>query len=366
MSAADAPPVSLAEARKLFAPFADQPKIVLAVSGGPDSTALLWLAARWRASRRSGPVLLAVTIDHGLRAQSRGEAADVKRFAQDLGIAHRTLRWIGAKPASGIQQAARNARYALIATAARKAGARHVLTAHTRDDQAETVLLRLVRGSGLSGLQGMAECAPYPGEADLSLARPFLSLPKARLVATLRKAGVAFADDPSNRDPRYTRARLRGIMPALAAEGLTAERLGTLSRRLQRADAALRQAVDAAAAQVNGAAGAGGGIAFDRERFVRLPAEIALRLLGRAIAEAGSEGPVELGKLETLFDALIAAPGGSAFRRTLAGAMVTRRGSAIVIEPAPPRKTRSGTGSARRIPALTTRKTGRFGETGTR
>jgi tRNA(Ile)-lysidine synthase len=371
VSAADTQPVTSAEARKLFAPFADQPSIVIAVSGGPDSTALLWLVSRWRALRRSGPALLTVTVDHGLRAESRREADAVKRFAQKLGVAHRILRWTGAKPRSGIQDAARNARYALIAAAAKKAGARHVLTAHTLDDQAETVLLRLLRGSGPAGLQAMTEQAPYPHQPDLSLMRPFLTVPKSRLLATLHKADIPFADDPSNRDPRYTRPRLRGIMPALAAEGLTAERLGILARRLQRADAALRQAVDAAAAQValtplNGASGNGARSAFDRERFSRLPGEIALRLLGQAIARAGSEGPVELGKLETLFEALIEAPGGSGFRRTLAGAMVTARGRELAIEPAPPRRSRTGKGSPRRIPALTTRKTGAFGWAGTR
>ncbi len=367
MSAADAQPVSVAEARKLFAPLANESALVIAVSGGPDSTALLWLLSRWRASRKTGPALLAATVDHGLRPGSRREAQDVKRFAQALGVEHRTLHWRGAKPKTGIQAAARNARYRLLADAARRAGAATIVTAHTLDDQAETVLFRLMRGSGLSGLQAMSECAPDPGGTGLSLARPFLGLSKARLVATLRKRGIAFAEDPSNRDPKYTRARLRGIMPALAAEGLTAERLGTLARRLQRADAALRQAAVAAAAQValttlNGASGKSRRVAFDRERFLSLPAEIALRLLGGAIVEAGNEGPVELGKLEILFDAL-AASGGSAFRRTLAGAMVTGRGRELAVEPAPPRKVRPQTACARRIPALTTRKIGRFGET---
>jgi tRNA(Ile)-lysidine synthase len=342
VSAADAQPVTIAEARRFFAPLKAEPVMVIAVSGGPDSTALLWLASRWRAQRKHGPELVAVTVDHGLRAESKHEAEAVKRFAQGLGIAHRTLHWRGTKPKAGIQEAARLARYALIAGAARKAGARSVLTAHTLDDQAETVLIRLLRGSGPSGLQAMTERASYPGAPDLSLVRPLLSVPKARLVATLRKAGIGFAEDPSNRDPRYTRARLRGLFPALAAEGLTAERLATLARRLQRAEEALRVAVDEAAARVliapvNGSPGADGRIIFDREAFLGLPAEIALRLLGQAVTRAGYEGPVELGKLEALFEALREA-GGSAFRRTLAGAMVTCRGGQVVVESAPARR----------------------------
>lgn len=371
MSAADTQPVSVTEARKLFAPFADQPAIVIAVSGGPDSSALLWLASRWRAARTNGPELLAVTVDHGLRPESRREAGAVKHVAKGLGVAHRIVRWTGPKPKTGIQEAARYARYALLAAEAKKAGAAVVMTAHTLDDQAETVLLRLLRGSGPSGLAAMTDRAAYPGEPGLTLARPLLSVPKARLVATLRKAGVAFTDDASNRDPRFTRARLRAIMPALAGEGLTAARLGLLARRLQRAEAALRDAVTAAAGRVclppaNGSGGEAGRTTFDRERFLALPDEIALRLLGEAIGHAGNEGPVELGKLEALFEALKKAADGSAFRRTLAGAMVTGRPAEIVIDRAPARRVRPGTPAKRRIQPLTTRKTAALGSVQTR
>ena len=367
MSAADDPvPLTATEARELLASFVKEKSIVIAVSGGPDSTALLWLAARWRASRKTGPAIVAVTIDHGLRAESPGEATAVKRFAQnlfaqglfaqDLGVTHRTLRWNGAKPKTGLQEAARDMRYALLAKAAIKAGARYVLTAHTLDDQAETVLLRLLRGSGLSGLQAMQAMSPYPERPRLILARPLLAIPKARLIATLTKAGIPFADDPSNRDPRHTRVRLRGLMPALVEEGLTARRIAQLATRLQRAEAALRSAVAEASEQVlatpqNGMGTEGLRIVFDRGRFRLLPAEIGLRLLGQAIAEVGNEGPVELGKLETLFAAL--QPGVIALRRTLAGAMISLKPAEIVVERAPPRRRRGGPGSQ----ALTTGKT---------
>lgn len=367
MSAADAQPVSPAEARKLFAPFTDQPTILIAVSGGPDSTALLWLVSRWRASRKGGPDLIAVTVDHGLRPEALHEANAVGCLAQRLGIAHRILHWTGPKPRTGIQEAARNARYALIAREAKTAGACQILTAHTLDDQAETVLFRLLCGSGPAGLGAMTELAPYPGEPALSLARPFLSLPKARLLATLREAEIPFSDDPSNSDPRHTRPRLRQILPQLAAEGLTAERLSTLARRLQRAEAALRHAVAAASKRVTLTAWEEGGrIVFHREHFMALPAEIGLRLLAQAIATAGQAGPAELGKLETLFAALNQVPGGTAFRRTLAGAMVTAKAAELIIERAPQRRERPGMSGRRRIPALTTGKTGAVGAAGTR
>lgn len=342
MSAADRTSIPLAEAKSLFAAVADISALVLAVSGGPDSTALLVLAARWRASLKKGPKLLAVTIDHGLRADSAREAKAVARLARSLGVAHRIVPWRGKKPSSGLQNAAREMRYRLLGNVAKSIDARHVVTAHTRDDQAETVLFRLARGSGLSGLAGMARMAPLPvaGMRDVILLRPFLDLPKARLIATLRRAKVDFADDPSNRDPRFTRARLRGLAPSLEAEGLSAERLSALARRVRRAESALDAAVEAAALRLaRKAASSRAAIGFDADAFRRLPEEVALRLLGRTIAVVGDEGPVELGKLESLLAALFGGEGSQrAARRTLAGAVVTRRADALLVERAPPRR----------------------------
>ncbi len=248
MRTAETSPVSATEAKALFSDLGHLPALVLAVSGGPDSTALMVLAARWRQSLKVKPALIAVTVDHGLRAQSRGEAAAVGRLARKLGLAHRTLRWTGAKPNTGLQQAARAARYRLLADAARKLGAAHILTAHTLDDQAETVLIRMSRGSGVTGLAAMTRLSALPasGQSALKLVRPLLDIPKARLIATLRAAKIPFADDPSNRDPRFTRARLRGLMPELAREGLDARRLALLALRLKRADMAIEAVVDRA------------------------------------------------------------------------------------------------------------------------
>lgn len=344
MSAAEsATALKAAEVRSLFADLAAHPALILAVSGGPDSTALLLLAARWRKALRRGPKLIAVTVDHGLRPEARREAAAVQRLARSLEVEHRTLRWQGRKPSAGLQEAARLERYRLLAGAARKAGGRHVLTAHTLDDQAETVLIRLTRGSGVGGLAAMAKVSPLPGgEGGILLVRPLLELRKARLLATLRKAGIAYADDPSNRDPRFTRARLRGAMPILEREGLDAERLALLARRVRRGEAALEAVVNAAVAALAPPPWPDAGpIAFAVARFERLPAEVTLRLLGRAIAWAGDEGPVELGKLEALHTALAASSGTVRFRRTLAGAVVTRSGDRLVIERAPARRGRA-------------------------
>ncbi|MFL9826765.1 tRNA lysidine(34) synthetase TilS [Rhodoplanes sp. SY1] len=413
----DALPLGDAEAAALFADLAPLPALILAVSGGPDSTALLWLAARWRATLTDGPRLVAVTVDHGLRRQSIAEAEAVGGLAERLGVAHRVLRWTGDKPAAGLQEAARAARYRLLTEVAHEVGAAHVLTAHTRDDQAETVLFRLARGSGLSGLAGMArtaavplappasplpargersDCAPQarnPGEGapprtvsldtpphpsrrcaashplpargerdqvPLLLLRPFLDVPKARLVATLRAAGVAFADDASNRDPRFTRSRLRLLLPGLAAEGLSAACLARFAERMRRADAALEAATDRLARDLGIGRGTadpppGGAVRLDALAWAKAPEELRIRLLGRLVAAAAAEGPVELGKLESVAAALAAALAASAaspvrdggsgtaapaarFRRTLAGAMVTLSRSQLTVEPAPARR----------------------------
>ena len=141
---------------------------------------------------------------------------------------------------------------------------------------------------------------PGDGEGKIKLIRPLLDIPKARLIATLRAAKITFADDPSNRDPRFTRARLRGLMSELAREGLDSRRLALLALRLRRADLAIEAAVGRAEAELARPSSAPGAITIDAAGYARLPAEIALRLIGRAVTSAGDEGPVELAKLEAL------------------------------------------------------------------
>ncbi len=413
MSAADERlPVTDAEAAALFADLVTCKALVLAVSGGPDSTALLVLAARWRAKLRDGPSLLAVTIDHGLRPEARREAATVKRLAAALGVAHRTLRWTGPKPETRLQEAARAARYRLLAAAAARAKA-HILSAHTLDDQAETVLFRLTRGSGLAGLAAMARVSPLPvfplssprltrrsnspsrvatlrslprlrgtvgvgaalhslprlwgrvgtranarlepghdegsyaHDEEIVLVRPFLEIPKARLMATLEAAKIPFAEDPSNRDPRFARARFRAFMPALAAEGLTRARLAQLAKRLKRADEAIEAAVDQLADALAAPAlaplrrGTGTPISLAAVDWAKAPAEIRLRLLGRLVAITGDEGDIELAKLEACEQAVAAhlrARSAERFRRTLAGAVITLAGDRLTVGRAPPRR----------------------------
>jgi tRNA(Ile)-lysidine synthase len=340
MDSDDQHPISVTQARLLFAPWKAAPALVLAVSGGPDSVALMWLAARWRRSLKRGPRLVAVTIDHGLRTEAAREAREVKRMARMLDLEHRTLRWTGSKPKTGLPAAAREARYSLLARAARASGATHILTAHTQDDQAETLLMRLLRGSGIAGLAAMARESE---REDMRLARPLLEISKARLVATLDEAGIGFADDPTNRDPAFTRPRLRAMMPALAQEGGDARKLARLAARLARANAAVEVLTDGAArylALTDGEAKRGG---FDARGFAMLPEEIRLRLLTRAIDRCAHEGTAELGKVEALLAALDAAmaEGRATLKRTLAGAAVSLSKGRILIQPAPLRRRRT-------------------------
>jgi tRNA(Ile)-lysidine synthase len=356
MSDDDNSPISAQNARCLFADWKAVPAIVLAVSGGPDSIALMWLAARWRRALARGPRLVAVTVDHGLRSEAAREARDVKRLARTLDLPHRTVRWTGAKPKTGLPAAARAARYRLLAQAARASGATHILTAHTRDDQAETLLMRLLRGSGIAGLAAMARESEREG---VLLARPFLSVSKSQLIATLKKAKIDFADDPTNRDLNFTRPRLRAVMPVLAAEGGDTRNLARLAARLARANAAVEVLVDGAerylalsdreASHPGFDAKAFDAKAFDvktfdAKAFAAMPEEIRLRLLLRAIDRFGHEGPAELGKVEALLSALDRAGANKTaarrmrLKQTLAGALVSLIGGRIRVEPAPPRR----------------------------
>jgi len=357
----DNSPISALDAKRLFADWKAAPAAVLAVSGGPDSIALMWLAARWRRALARGPRLIAVTVDHGLRPEAAAEAREVRRLARALDLPHRTLRWTGAKPKTGLPAAARAARYRLLAQAARSSGATHILTAHTRDDQAETLLMRMLRGSGIAGLAAMARETERDG---VQLARPLLQVSKSQLIATLNKAGIGFAEDPTNRDLNFTRPRLRQLMPVLAAEGGDSRNLARLAARLARANAAVEVLVDGAERfldlKLGDRKGLPGGFdargfdakvfdakVFDTRAFAAMPEEIRLRLLKRAIDRFGHEGPAELGKVEALLSQLDHAVAeqtkGSPARlkQTLAGALVSLTGERIRVHPAPPRRRRA-------------------------
>jgi tRNA(Ile)-lysidine synthase len=315
----------------LFASLRDSTGIVAAVSGGPDSIALLDLLASWAAERGQTRILVA-TVDHGLRPEASEEAALVGRVTRGLGLPHRVLTWSGEKPRTGLQEAAREARYALLTELAREEGASHLVTAHTLDDQAETILMRLSRGSGPTGAVGMRRHVERDGILHV---RPLLGWRKAALVAHCRGRGLPFVEDPSNRNPRFARSRWRMLLPQLEGEGLTPERLNAFAERIARAEEALgvkaREALEAARL---------GPSLYRGAAMAEEPSEIALRVLALALNEAvPSANHLRLNRLEACLEALRGAlRQGRPLRRSIAGAVVSADASGnLALAPEPTR-----------------------------
>ncbi len=307
-------------------PFESRPRVAVAVSGGSDSMALALLAHDW-ATRRGGEIA-AITVDHGLRAEAAAEARQVGRWLRGRGIAHRILRWRPPAGAlsGGMQAAARAARYGLLADWCRRRGVLHVALAHQQEDQAETLLLRLARGSGLDGLAAMA---PIAERAGVRLIRPLLPIARARLRATLGAARQRWIDDPSNDNPAYARIRMRRLLPTLAAEGLEAARLTATAAHLGRARAAIDDAVADLAATA-AAVFPAGYVRLDPDAMRSAPAEVSLRALAHCLMTVGGgDYAPRLDRLERLHGKMRAgALGGGA---TLAGCLVIPRGGALLI-----------------------------------
>lgn len=324
----DPAPVTAAEFARAMAAldgFEPSPAVAVGLSGGGDSLALLLLLRHWVAER--GGSLLALTVDHGLRAESADEAAAVGQAMARLGVPHRVLRWEGDKPAAGLQAAARAARHRLLSDACVEAGILHLALAHHRDDQAETVLLRLARGSGTDGLAGMTAVR---ADGAVRVIRPLLGFSHDRLLATCRAAGLDWVEDPSNHNPRFARARLRAARDLLGGEGLDGDRLCEVARRAGRARAALEQATAELLAQA-ATIHPEGWITLTWAPLLAAPEEIALRALAQALAAVGGPGPVRDEALERLLGSLAEGRGG-----TLGGCVVRMRRGAVMVarEPA--------------------------------
>ncbi|CAI9418515.1 tRNA(Ile)-lysidine synthase [Pleomorphomonas sp. T1.2MG-36] len=279
-SSASPDTLTAAARARLFSPFAGLCRVGIAVSGGPDSTALLVLFDRWKHESPAAPTLCVLTVDHGLRPEAAREADAVLELAARLGHPSEKLVWRhdGPPPTNDIQAEARTARYRLLVEAARRNKLDAVLLAHTRDDQAETLLMHLARGSGVAGLAGMPAERSIEGVRFL---RPLLDVAKADLVAVLDEAGIPYVTDPSNASDRSTRVRFRKTLPTLADLGLTAERLAGTARRMARAEAALQSATDDLA--LKSAASHGGVWSVDAAALAAAPDEIGLRLIVRLI-----------------------------------------------------------------------------------
>jgi tRNA(Ile)-lysidine synthase len=323
------------EAAHLLSPLLTHQPVLLAVSGGPDSMALMALAAVWSKEVRAR--VFVATVDHGLRAEAAQEAALVAQVATDLGFPCAILRWLAPKPLSGVQAAARDARYALLCNHARKIGARSLVTAHHADDQAETVLMRLVAGSGVGGLAGMR---PMTERDGLLHVRPFLGVEKHRLVATCQVRGVPFVEDPGNQNPMFRRGALRRLRAALAADGLSHARLLRLGERAARAEDALIAQADELWARLVPQASSEETV-IDWRLSLSQPDEARLRVLAKAIGRHGEPDiRLSLERLERCHAQIDAAlERRAALRRTLAGALVDLSPNGILrVVRAPPRR----------------------------
>jgi tRNA(Ile)-lysidine synthase len=323
-----APALSDADFARLMerlGPFEPGPSLAVAVSGGADSLALALLADRW-ARARSGSVT-ALTVDHRLRAESATEAAKLGESLRARDIAHEILVWHGPYPLHDLQAAAREARYRLLGDWCRERGVLHLLTAHHQDDQAETLLLRLGRGSGLAGLAGIA---PALEDGHFRLLRPLLDVPAARLRATLRSLGQAWIEDPSNRNPVFARVRVRAQRGPLAEAGLTAPRLAEACRHLARARVVLEQLVEQVLARAVLLHPAGFAL-LDPAPLAAAQAEIGLRALAALIATIGAEAYTpRFERLERLAQCLFA--GALAGGRTLGGCRILPYRGRILVQ----------------------------------
>ncbi len=240
-------------------------RIGLAISGGRDSMALLRLSADY--ASRTDVELVALTVDHGLRPEAAKEAAQVAAWCARLGVVHETLRWEGAKPSTGIQAAARAARYTLLIHAAARHDCGALLTAHTRDDQAETAFMRLARGAGANGLSAMnAETfvAAGPG-APLRLLRPLLDVARKAVTEYLASLGQDFIDDPSNDDAAFERVRVRALLASLGEQDLlSASALVETASKLKMAAVRLKAQEDRLFSALGGCFHGWGGVSLAR------------------------------------------------------------------------------------------------------
>lgn len=262
-----------------FGPFEYRPRLAVAVSGGTDSMALLLLARRWVQSVEGDVV--ALVADHGLRLESGAEARGVARWCRDQGIDCRILTLTLNTSGGNIQHEARDARYRALFDWCRDHSVLHLLVAHHRDDQAETLMLRLARGSGLEGLTGMA---PEVVQDDCRLLRPLLDFPKTALIAEV--TGLPVVHDPSNRNRRFARVQVRQAAPDLAALGLTAARLAVTTEQLARSEGVIESLTDRAKLR-HVRPHPAGWLRIDVAGLGQEPEVVAHRLLSRVAAWVG-------------------------------------------------------------------------------
>ena len=311
------------EAMREFYPFEDDAELVVAVSGGSDSMALTFLLNDYVA--KYGGKLVALTVDHGLRPESASEAAEVHAVLTKHGIHHEILPWHGDKPHTAVEEKAREARYDLLFTYMRERGLLHLFVAHTMDEQAETFLLRMRRGSGIEGLSAINAEVLY---RDLRVLRPLLGFTKNELRDYLKEKGIDWVDDPANFDTSYDRVKVRHLLKIMDGYGLGAECIDRAVSGIKRA----KNAIDVYATKVMAETVSldfCGFVRLDAERLLSHPQEVVFRVLSRIIfVVSGNHVPVRLEKIASLADRLTSVGKGM----TLGGCFIKQyRGKVVFV-----------------------------------
>jgi tRNA(Ile)-lysidine synthase len=292
--------------------------VALAVSGGSDSMALLRLAHEWSQTAANPPLISVLTVDHALRPASAGEARTVSEWTAALDFPHHVLKWTGPKPVTGLQAKARAGRYDAMTDWCLCNGATAILTAHTLDDQAETVLMRLRRTTSPDSLAGIAAVGAWGGVA---LVRPLLGERRADLRRYLAQAGQGWIEDPSNDDERFERVRIRAELANLGDDGALSMRLASLAAACARTVDTLERATDHWTRLWLTEDDAG--ICYlPIARLAQAPDAVRQRILARVIQHyGGGQARPEREELERLSLWLSEGP----VRRTLGGAVLGRR-----------------------------------------
>ena len=351
MPAADqeALPVSDEQFADTVGEFSKLSHLALAVSGGADSTFLMCMFARQQGLHEKHgthfPHLSVLTVDHGLRPASSDEVKIVVQKAKSLGLPVKALKWEHAGITSGVQDQARRARYRLMIEAVKEIGADALLTAHNLEDQVETMLMRMGRGSGIDGLSGMTRTIETDG---IKIIRPMLGISRKQILATLKHLDETWIEDPSNQDDRFERVRIRELIGHLSAADIVPEKLALSIERLGRAKQALNYYTDQFIAK-HVEQHTSGFCEINRDEFVNLPEDVAIRVVNSLLQKYGGGSDYSsLSSLEELFDWLNRAPyredseNRTASGRTLSGCLLRLRKKSILIGRDPGRIDKAG------------------------
>lgn len=322
--------ISIGDADAALESLASFDTLLLAVSGGPDSMALLELVTEWCARRRlltaaSVPQIFVATVDHGLRQEAADEATFVAARCAALDLPHSILLWAGQKSKPGLANNARHARYRLLREHLESVahhGSCAIVTAHTRDDQAETVLMRLARGSGCEGLSAMAPSRAMTEGDSVQLVRPLLMFTKSQLAAMLSRRRLTWCEDPSNADDTYERVRVRRAMAAFGSVGLTSAALARTALRMQATRDVLDYADQVFVESVGLSFHHEVFASFDCRAFERAPLLLRVRLLARLIRRyGGASSAPDLQDVEHLVEQCATT---QQVRMTLGGVVVSK------------------------------------------